>query len=70
MKKINRTELRGKPLDSDCKEAHTMTHEYGQDDNRVFCFGIKNLMTEEPLEKCEACKAFVFNAEPLIEIGK
>lgn len=70
MKKINRAELRGKPLDSDCKKAHTSTHEYGKDDNRGFCLGIKDLMTEEPLEKCEVCKAFVFNAEPLEEESK
>ena len=26
---INRAKLRGKPLDSDCKQAHRTTHEYG-----------------------------------------
>lgn len=37
MKKVNRAKLRGKPLDSDCKTAHTSTGEYGNDDRRVFC---------------------------------
>ena len=28
---ISREKLRGKPLDSDCKQAHRTTHEYGME---------------------------------------
>ena len=61
--KQTRATLRGHKLDSDCKRANTTTHEYGLDDNRVFCFGLhKGDFT--PLDKCLNCKAFVYNAEP------
>lgn len=59
-----RAELRGKPLDDDCKIAIISTHEYGMEDNRKFCYGLMEMTTEEVLEKCKGCKAFVDNAEP------
>ena len=62
---IDRAKLRGKPLDEDCKRAHRTSHEYGIKDDRVFCYGIVNLMYDEPLEKCLECGAFVDNAKPL-----
>lgn len=65
MKKVNRARLRGKPLDSDCKTAKTSTGEYGNDDRRVFCYGIIDSMNDEYLEKCKVCGAFVYNAKPL-----
>ena len=64
---INRAKLRGKPLDDDCKKANTTTQEYGLQDNRVFCFGLFDPKTDERLDKCVNCKAFVYNAEPLEE---
>ena len=57
-----RSKLRNKPLDYDCKKANTTTHEYGQEDNRVYCLGICDSMTDETLEKCKICGAFVENA--------
>lgn len=64
MKIINRAQLRGKPLDILCKRARTTSNEYGPDDNRVFCYGLADCMTEELLDCCKNCKAYVGNAEP------
>lgn len=65
MKRVNRAKLRGRPLDSDCKKAYRSTGEYGNDDRRVFCYGIIDIMNDEYLIKCKECGAFVFNAKPL-----
>lgn len=67
MKKINRAQLRGQPLDEDCKKANRTTHECGLEDNRVFCYGLEDPMYDEPYEKCENCKAFIINITPLKE---
>ena len=67
MKKIDREILRGKPLDRDCHKANRTTHEYGQNDNRIFCYGLVDLRTDDYLDKCKTCKALVINAEPLKE---
>lgn len=61
---INRAKIRGKKLDEDCKRAHTSTHEYGPDDDRVFCYGFVDYSTDELLEKCQNCKALAWNATP------
>ena len=37
---ISRAKLRGYKLDEDCKRANTTTHEYGLEDDRVFCRGL------------------------------
>lgn len=66
MKKVNRAQLRGKPLDEDCKRAVTAKYEYGFDDKRVFCYGIYcGYNNCDIAEKCRECKACVYNAEPL-----
>ena len=59
MRKITRDKLRGKPLDEDCKRAYTTTHECGSDDNRILCYGIIDLMDDEPLDMCKICGAFL-----------
>ncbi|QHI72884.1 hypothetical protein [Aminipila terrae] len=59
-----RSELRGKSLDDDCKIAKISTHEYGMEDNRKFCYGLMEMSTEELIDKCITCKAYVDNAEP------
>lgn len=61
---ISRAQLRGKPLDDDCRIARQSSHEYGMNDNRVFCYGLMDRMTDEYLQKCRECGAFVDNAEP------
>ena len=61
---ISRGMLRGKSLDADCYKARTSSNEYGAGDNRVFCYGLKDRMTDEMLNKCRECKANVINAEP------
>ena len=61
--RINRAQLREKPLDADCKKAHTTSHELGDWDERVFCYGIADCMTDEPLKKCKLCGAFVDKIE-------
>jgi hypothetical protein len=65
MKKVTRADLRGKPLDRDCYDAHTTTNEYGKEDNRVYCLGLGDKQTDELLKKCLNCKANVIHAEPL-----
>ena len=65
---INRAKLRGKPLDADCKRAHTSRYEYGLEDDRVFCFGIIDCKESIFLPKCMRCRAFVNNAEPPREV--
>lgn len=57
---ISREKLRGKKLDKDCKKAYTTSHEYGLDDDRVFCY-----VLEDPFEKCKMCNAFIENETPL-----
>lgn len=66
-KLVSRAKLRGCKLDDDCKQANTTTNEYGLDDNRVFCHGLYNCRTDEIIEKCLHCKAFVYNAKPLVK---
>ena len=61
--KTNRSALRGKPLDDDCKKANTTTHEMGMKDNRVFCYGLyaHGGMSDDIDKKCLSCGAYVFN---------
>ena len=56
---ISRAKLRGKKLDEDCKSCCTSSHEYGLDDDRVFCYGLVDYSTDEIIEKCKNCKARV-----------
>lgn len=63
----NRAVQRGKPLDKDCYLCKTTTHEYGLNDDRVFCYGLEDRATDEPLQKCRECGAFVWNSKPLEE---
>ena len=63
---INRAKLRGKPLDSDCKKAHRTTHECGMKDDRVYCYGLLEDMSDWKIrKKCRECGAYVDNATPL-----
>lgn len=64
MKRVSRAQMRGQPLEPICKKAHTTTNEYGLADKRVFCCGIWEAMTDDPLETCRVCKAFIQNEEP------
>ncbi len=67
-KRITRPQLRGEPLYWFCNRAKTTTHEYGQHDNRVFCHGFIDCITDELCETCAECKAHVRNAEPIEEV--
>lgn len=67
MKRVNRAQLRGRPLDPLCKKAYTTTHEYGPEDKRVFCYGFNSMMTDEPEYECSQCGAFIRNMTPPIE---
>ncbi len=42
----NRAIQRGKPLDKDCYGCKTTTGEYGQNDDRVFCYGLEDRRTD------------------------
>lgn len=61
----DRAAQRGKPLDADCYKAKISKHEFGMGDNRCFCCGLIDCMTEEYLRKCNECGAFAYNAKPL-----
>lgn len=63
-----RAEQRGIPLDNDCRKANISTHEYGMSDNRKFCLGLKDCMTDDLLDKCRECGAYCMNAKPLKEV--
>lgn len=65
---IDRATVRGKPLDEDCYRANRATNEYGENDDRVFCYGLyKEQSVTDICDKCLKCKAFVNNAEPPTE---
>lgn len=61
----NRAVQRGKPLLDMCYKAKRTTHEYGEEDDRVFCSGLLDCETEDLCDECSKCGAFTFNAEPL-----
>ena len=63
MKTIGRDKIRKQPLDHDCYYAKTTRNEFGNDDNRVFCFGLLN-ECDDIKKKCRICPAFVDNAKP------
>lgn len=65
MKRTTRAQLRGEPLDEDCKKANISRYEYGRSDNRCFCYGLWYEPGGPWYEKCEECGAFVGNAIPL-----
>ena len=67
MKRVNRAQLRGQPLDEMCKMARTSTHEYGLEDKQVFCYGWRNAMTDELEYECSKCGAHVNNVTPLLK---
>ena len=62
---ISRRKIRGKALDADCKKAKVSTNEYGPYDDRRFCYGLIDRSTDDYLNKCVDCAAFVNNAKPL-----
>lgn len=64
---IDRARLRKKPLLDMCKNRPDIIcrNEYGEDDNRQFCRGFVDKMTDEYLTECRNCGAWVYNAEPL-----
>lgn len=70
MKRVSRSQLRGKPLDDDCKKAEISKYESGPADNRCFCYGLIDLSTEVPLDKCMECEAFARNATLLGRTAK
>ena len=63
-KTIDRKHLRNAPLLPFCVKAHTTRHEYGPDDNRVFCYGVIDMRTDEYLVACKKFKEFVSNSTP------
>lgn len=69
MTRVTRAKLRGEPLEPYCKIAHTTTHEFGKEDNRVYCYGLYqnniNGLGDWIADCCRKCKAYVDNATPL-----
>ena len=67
MKTVNRAQLRGEQLKQNCYIAKTVRHEFGRNDNRVFCYGVVDPMTDDLIAQCRDCKALIDYAEPLEE---
>ena len=65
MKKVNRAKLRAEKLLPICSKAHTSVHEYGTNDNRVFCYGVNDDWDCGLRDECKKCRAHVNFAEPL-----
>lgn len=66
MKRINRAQLKGSPLEEDCKKfAYSDPHQFGPEDKRCFCSGIWDRMRDEYCKKCVTCAAWNGNAIPL-----
>ena len=63
MKQINRSQMRGKPLDDDCKNAHVCSIINEEGTKECYCYGIIDLYNDEYLDKCRECKAFEKNIE-------
>ena len=65
MKRVTRAELRGQPLDEDCRKyGRPDSGQFGNEDKRCFCTGVWDRMHEDFLPKCIKCKAWAMNAEP------
>ena len=63
MKRKTRAQMRGKPLDDDCKKySRPDSGQFGPEDKRCFCTGIWNKMYEEYERKCIVCPAWASNA--------
>ena len=60
MRTINRSLIRGKKIDDDCKTAKVCT-EFDKDTKYCFCYGIVDLRYDEYIDKCKNCKACVRN---------
>lgn len=68
MKRITRAQLRGKPLDEDCKKyGRSNSGQCGSWDKRCFCTGIWNRMYDEFERKCLTCPAWDNNADAIEE---
>lgn len=65
MKRVSRAQLRGKPLDEDCRRyGRPDPYQYGWFDKRCFCTGIWNNMYDDFEKKCQECSAWGGNAVP------
>lgn len=59
-----REDMRGRMLDRDCYRANISKYEDGPADDRCYCYGLIDRMTEDYLPKCYECGAFALNARP------
>lgn len=66
MKRVTRAQLRGKPLDTDCKRwGKPDPYQFGLKDKRCFCTGILDCMTDDVDNKCKECAAWNALATPI-----
>ena len=64
-KRKTRAQLRGKPLDEDCKRyGRSDPYQFGIMDRRCFCTGIMDKMTDDYMPKCRQCAALNILAQP------
>lgn len=54
-----RAKTRGDKLLLQCKKAHTIL----ENDGNYYCYGIIDMMYDEPIGECKVCKAYVRNIE-------
>ena len=64
VEKYVNAKLKDKALDTDCvlKKAYISTNEYGEEDNRRYCYGLFDNFKDEVSEKCKICEAYINNA--------
>ena len=56
--RVNRAQMRGRPLDADCYKAHLSMHEYvTETHDYIGCYGLVS-EPDTPLDKCRKCGAY------------
>lgn len=66
MKRKTRAQMRGKPLDDDCKKyGRPDSGQFGPEDRRCFCTGMLDRMTDDIVDKCRECAAWNALATPI-----
>lgn len=68
--KSTRADMRGKPLEKECRRARVSRFECGPNDDRVFCCGLVDPMYDDYAKECWECGAFCLNAMPNEEAGR
>lgn len=58
-----RAQIRGSRLLPGCVRANTTTHEYGPEDDDVYCYGLEDACPGIRNDECRMCAALIWNDE-------